>query len=427
MQPPGPNSALAAWLDYQTRTHPKSIELGLERVGSVYQRLGAPRPGKKVIVVAGTNGKGSTVAFIESIALQHGVSVGCYTSPHLLRYEERLRVGGALLDAADWVAAFEVVSAARGDTPLTYFEWGTLAALWLLQRIAPDLAVLEVGLGGRLDAVNVVDADVAVITAVDLDHTALLGPDRESIGREKAGVLRARGKAVLAEPEPPASVVDAAQSLGCSVRALGLHYHMLRRPDGSWQWSDRHHTFELPTPGLASPCQWMNLAGAVQAFACLFPVDPAKLSTAVRAVRLPGRMQCIERTQTWMLDVAHNPHAIAPLRSWIEEHGGGRTLHAVFAALADKDVAGMLRPLIDHVAHWHLAGLVADGVRGRSAEELMQESGDLLQGRPVSLHRDVAAAVSSVHAAAGTGDLVLVFGSFYTVAAALQTLEGTAD
>lgn len=423
MQPPGPNSALADWLAYQTRTHAKDVDLGLDRVGAVYRRMGTPRPGSKVIVVAGTNGKGSTVAFVEAMSLQHGVSVGCYTSPHLLRYEERVRVGGALLDASDWVTAFEAVSAAREDTPLTYFEWGTLAAFWLLQRAAPELAVLEVGLGGRLDAVNLVDADVAVITAIDLDHTALLGPDRESIGREKAGVMR-RGRAVVfSEPEPPASVTDTAQSLGCVVHALGLHFHMVRRPDGDWQWSDRHAEYVLPAPGLAAPCQWMNLAGALQAYRCLFPVDPLKLAEAVRAVRLAGRMQRFRDGPEWILDVAHNPQAVEPLRTWIEANAAGRAVHAVFAALADKDVAGMVRPLAELVGDWYLAGLHADGLRGSTAQSLAEATAEVLDGRVVSCHDDVRSAITAVRASAQTDDLILVFGSFYTVADALQVLE----
>src|SRR6476620_4643558 len=255
--------ALADWLAYIERPHPKSIELGLDRVREVPVRMRLARPPRQVVTVAGTNGKGSTVAFLESIARAAGWKVGAYTSPHLLAYNERVRIDGA--DAADdaLVAAFDAVEAARGDTPLTYFEYGTLAALWLFQRNDLDLAVLEVGLGGRLDAVNLVDADVAVITTVDLDHQDWLGNDREAIGGEKAGIARAGRPLVLGEDDPPSSVLGRAYAIGASAIRAGCDFFFSPMEAGHWQWREIGADLELPLPRMAAPSQLRNAATAI--------------------------------------------------------------------------------------------------------------------------------------------------------------------
>ena len=260
---------LAEWLDYIERQHPKSIDMGLDRVREVAQRMGLQRPAKKVITVAGTNGKGSTVAFIESIARAAGWKVGAYTSPHLLAYNERVRIDGADATDAGLVAGFEAVEAARGDTPLTYFEYGTLCALWLFQRSKLDLAVLEVGLGGRLDAVNIVDADVAVVTTVDIDHQDWLGNEREAIGFEKAGIARAWKPLVLGEDDPPSSVLGHAYAIGASAIRANCDFFFERSDAGHWRWREVGYSVELPTPTLAAPAQLRNAATAIAALRAL--------------------------------------------------------------------------------------------------------------------------------------------------------------
>ena len=290
---------LAEWLAYQERVHPRSIALGLERVRSVWLRMGAPAPARRVITVGGTNGKGSTVALIEAMAQAAGLRAGAFTSPHLLAYNERVRIDGHDADDAALVASFERIEAARGDTPLTYFEYGTLAALDLFARAALDLAVLEVGLGGRLDAVNIVDADVAVITTVDLDHMDWLGPDRDSIGREKAGIARAGRSAIVGESDPPQGLLDALAATGARVERAGLDYTVERHADG-WCWRHRDGTaMELPAPALVAPVQYANAAAAVAALHALWigggPLAPQDAYAAVcrglRQAHVAARLQ----------------------------------------------------------------------------------------------------------------------------------------
>ncbi|KGO97578.1 bifunctional folylpolyglutamate synthase/dihydrofolate synthase, partial [Novilysobacter defluvii] len=264
---------LAEWLEYIERQHLKSIDMGLERVREVAARMGLARPAERVVTVGGTNGKGSTVAFLEAIAREAGWRVGCYTSPHLLAYNERVRIDGHQAGDQELVGAFEAVEAARGDTALTYFEYGTLAALWLFERAGLDLAVLEVGLGGRLDATNLVDADVAVITTVDLDHQDWLGSDREAIGREKAGIARAWRPLVLGDDDPPSSVLGHAYAIGASAVRIGCDFFFDAAPGdaapGHWRWREVGYEVDLPRPGLEAPTQLRNAAVAIAALRAL--------------------------------------------------------------------------------------------------------------------------------------------------------------
>ncbi|HEY9142794.1 MAG TPA: Mur ligase family protein, partial [Arenimonas sp.] len=268
---------LEQWLDYQQQVHPRSIDMGLERVGEVARRLGLGRPARRVVTVGGTNGKGSTVAFIEAIARAAGLKVGAYTSPHLLRYNERVRIDGADAGDAALVAAFERIEAARGDTPLTYFEFGTLAALLLFEAAGLDLAILEVGLGGRLDATNIVDPDCAVITTVDLDHQDYLGDSRESIGFEKAGILRAGKPCVLAEKDPPSSVLRHAYAIG-AFAIRGFSDYLVDDLDTGWRWREPGYEIDLPDPAMPAPAQRGNAAAAIAALRALdLPVPDAAL------------------------------------------------------------------------------------------------------------------------------------------------------
>ena len=417
---------LSQWLEYIQRQHPESIELGLDRVREVATRLGLGRPAAQVITVAGTNGKGSTVAFIEAIAGAGGWKVGAYTSPHLLRYNERVRIEAEEVADDALVAAFAVVEAARVDTPLTYFEFGTLAALWLFQRASLDLVVLEVGLGGRLDAVNLVDADVAVVTTVDIDHTGWLGSDRESIGREKAGIARAWKPLVLGEVDPPSSVLRHAYAIGANAIRLGSDFFHEPVDAAHWRWREVGAELRLPAPRLAAPPQRANASTAIAALRALPRALPeAAFAQGVATATLPGRLQCLQRDGVEIvLDVAHNPQAARELAAWLRRRPPAPTV-AVFAALADKDAAAMVQALDGQVGHWYLAGLEQAG-RGQDVEHLVARLDGTVAGVATGVSSGdarVADALARAIAAASPAGRVLVFGSFHTVAEALQALR----
>ena len=462
---------LAEWLDYIEQQHPQSIELGLDRVREVATRLHLEKPAKHVVIVGGTNGKGSTVAFIEAIARAAGLKVGAYTSPHLLRYNERVRIDGREAGDAELVAAFEAVEAARllltsppgrgrreapgegkplqisemvatdksfphppsghllpegegNSIPLTYFEFGTLAALHLFQQSGLDLAVLEVGLGGRLDAVNLVDADVAVITTVDIDHVDWLGNDRESIGFEKAGIARAWKPLVLGEIDSPSSVLRHAYAIGANAIRLGSDFFHDAVDESHWRWRDAGFEIELPNPALAAPVQRANAATAIAALRALeIELPDSALATGVAAATLPGRLQRFDAAGTPVIvDVGHNPQAACELAAWLRgEPASGRTL-AVFAALADKDVEGIVAALENVVSQWFLAGLASVAGRGQSVDEFATRLASTAAAAG-SRHASVSAALDAAQAQAKAGDRILVFGSFHTVAEAMAALH----
>jgi len=409
--------SLEQWLDYQQSVHPKAIDLGLERVGEAARRLGIGRPARRVATVGGTNGKGSTVAFIEAIARAAGLRVGAFTSPHLLRYNERVRIDGVDAPDADLVAAFERIETARGDIPLTYFEFGTLAALMLFEAAGLDLAVLEVGLGGRLDATNLVDPDVAVITTVDLDHQDYLGDDRESIGAEKAGILRAGKPCVLAEKDPPSSVLRRAYALG-AFAIRGHSDYLIDDLDAGWRWREPGYQIDLPDPGLAAPAQRDNAAAAIAALRALDLVIPdAAIRRGVAGARAPGRLQRLPGAPERVLDVAHNPQGARQLGAWLAAHP--RRTVAVFSALADKDLAGIVAPVAPYLAAWHLGPITDAGPRGLAVDELARRLADELPMDILYPHRSLREALDAAIRNAGPEGRVLVFGSFHTVAEAL--------
>ena len=415
---------LGEWLDYIEQQHPESIELGLERVREVAARQGLDKPASRVITVGGTNGKGSTVAFIEAIARAAEMKVGSYTSPHLLRYNERVRIDGRDASDAELVAAFESVEAARADTPLTYFEFGTLAALWLFQQADLDLAVLEVGLGGRLDAVNLVDPDVAVITTVDIDHVDWLGNDRESIGFEKAGIARAWKPLVLGEIDSPSSVLRHAYAIGANAIRLGSDFFHEPVDATHWRWRDPGFEVELPIPALAAPVQRANAATAIAALRALdIGLPDTALTEGVAAAMLPGRLQRFKVAGIPVIvDVGHNPQAARELAAWLQaEPVAGRTL-AVFAALADKDVEGIVDALKGVISQWLLAGLESVAGRGQPVAGFAARLADTAAAEG-SRHASVSLALEAALTEARAGDRILVFGSFHTVAEALAILH----
>ena len=430
---------LPEWLEYIERQHPKSIDMGLDRVREVAARMRLKKPAKQVITVGGTNGKGSTVAFIEAIARAAGWKVGAYTSPHLLAYNERVRIDGADARDGDLVAVFEAVEAARGDTLLTYFEYGTLAALWLFERSRLDLAILEVGLGGRLDATNLIDPDVAVITTVDVDHQDWLGNDRETIGFEKAGIARAWKPLVLGEDDPPASVLRHAYAIGASAIRAGCdfffdsavaHGNRFSPTDAvlpgadQWTWRELGKSLDLPLPRLVAPAQLRNAATAIAALRALGKKLPAEaIAQGVASAHIPGRLQRFERDGVEVVvDVAHNPQAARELAAWLATSPAPGRTTAVFAALGDKDIAGVVEALADRIDTWHLAGLADSGPRGLAIDAFVERLAGTSAASGTG-HADVASALETAAQRSAPGDRVLVFGSFHTAAAALEWLR----
>jgi dihydrofolate synthase / folylpolyglutamate synthase len=415
---------LADWLHYIEQQHPQSIELGLDRVREAASRMRLDKPARHVITVGGTNGKGSTVAFIESIAREAGWRVGTYTSPHLLRYNERVRIDGHEAADESLAEAFAAVETARGAIPLTYFEFGTLAALWLFQRAELDLAVLEIGLGGRLDAVNIVDPDVAVITTVDIDHTDWLGEDREKIGYEKAGIARPWKPLVLGEIDSPSSVLRHAYAIGANAIRSGSDFFHEPIDQDHWRWREVGAELTLPNPVLEAPVQRANAASAIAALRALDAVIPeSAFAAGVAAASLPGRLQRFHHAGVEVVvDVGHNPQAARELNAWLQARPSEGETRAVFAALSDKDVAGVVAALEESIRHWYLAGLEGAGARGQDVNALAAcLSATAAAGG--ERHVDVRQAMNAAIGGSRPGDRVLVFGSFHTVAEALVLLH----
>lgn len=413
---------LEEWLAHCERLHPKTIDLGLERVQAVAQRMGL-RFACPVITVAGTNGKGSTCAMLEAIALQAGWRTGVYTSPHLVHFEERCRIAGEIVQAAALVPQFERVEAAREGATLTYFEFTTLAILGLMADSGLDVAILEVGLGGRLDAVNAIDPDCSIITSIDLDHMEFLGPDRESIGREKAGILREGRPAIVSDPIPPHSILQYAAAIGADLWLLGRDFNFSGDKQ-QWAWAGRGRRY----PGLAYPAlrganQLLNASGVLAAFEALrqrLPVTAQAIRNGLAMVELPGRFQILPGEPTLVLDVAHNPHSVAALTANLDAMGFYPTTHAVFGAMGDKDLAPMLAKIGPLVDRWYFTDLPTP--RAASAQALL-EKWQALPGRrevPVSTHASPEEALRAAAATAEPTDRILVFGSFYTVGGVLK-------
>jgi dihydrofolate synthase/folylpolyglutamate synthase len=416
---------LADWLEFIGRQHPDAIALGLERVREVMGRLGA-RIACPVITVAGTNGKGSVCAYLESILQASGRRTGLYTSPHLLRYNERVRVAGREARDAQLCQAFAAVEAARAGVPLTYFEFGTLAALWQFAREELDALVLEVGLGGRLDAVNVLDADCAVLTSVGLDHTDLLGDTREAIGREKAGIFRRGRPAVIADPDPPSTVESEAGRCGAVLVRIG-HEFGYREHAGQWDyWGPAGKRLALAHPALRGARQLRNAAAALaalDAFEGRLPVSMQDVRRGLAEVVLPGRFQVLPGRPQVILDVAHNPESAQVLAQNLEAAGFAAGTIAVFGMLRDKDIAGVVRFVAPRVTRWHLASL--GGPRGTSAGELARILGAAGVDTPRTEHGSAAAAFAAARSEAGENDKIIVFGSFLTVAEVMQMLAAS--
>lgn len=421
---------LDAWLAYCERLHPQNIALGLDRVREVAQRMGLQFD-CPVITVAGTNGKGSTCAMLEAVALQSGYRPGVYTSPHLVHFEERCRVGGEIVKAEELIPHFEAVEQARvkdgKEVALTYFEFTTLVILRLMSLSRLDVAILEVGLGGRLDATNIIDADCAIITSIDLDHMELLGPDRESIGREKAGIMRAGRPVIVSDPVPPQSVIDHALEIGADLWRFGKDFHY----DGDkqqWGWAGRGRRYAgLAYPALRGANQLMNASGVLAAYEAIrgkLPVTAQAVRTGLSMVELPGRFQIVPGQPTLVLDVAHNPHSVAALTANLDAMGYFPTTHAVFGAMADKDWEPMLTKVGPLVDRWYFTDLPTP--RADSAENLkaklqqLQAQGVIRKDVSMQTFANPQQALDAAVAASEAADRIVVFGSFFTVGGVLQ-------
>ena len=432
---------LAEWLTYQQQIHTRGIDMGLERVREAWQRMGAPRPAPVVITVGGTNGKGSTVAFLEAMLRAGGMRVGAYTSPHILRYNERVRVDGAEADDAALVDTFERIEIARGDTTLTYFEFGTLAAFEVFARANLDVALLEVGLGGRLDAVNIIDADCAVVVTVDLDHMEYLGPDRDAIGREKAGIFRAGKPAIVGETNPSQSLLEHARSIGARVEVLGRDFgwepqidalRWWHRDPGQSRYVASEEAFDTQTllTGelvLEGAFQYHNAATAIAALRALgdrLRWDAGALEKEryfkQSAPLLPGRLQHLGNNPDLVVDVGHNPQAARELARWLDRHPVRGETRAVFGALADKDIEGVVAALGARIGRWYLGGLDGESPRGETVTGLAARVRARLPEAICAPYPDIPAALVAACAEASPDDRILAFGSFHVVAPVLR-------
>lgn len=410
---------LSDWLSWLESLSPREIDLGLERVRIVLRRLALPRP-RRVIHVAGTNGKGSTVAMLGQLYAGRNDIVACYTSPHVVCYNERMRVQGRLLSDEQIVASLRCVESVRGDVRLTYFEFGTLAALVAFASLDASVWVLEIGLGGRLDAVNSIDPDGAVITNISLDHCDWLGPDTESIAREKAGVMRSGIPVVYAAPEPPAAIVNAADALGARLYMLGRDYQVRCTKEG-WSYSgDRHRFKNLRLPSLRGGFQVHNAAGALTLFMTLEGIpDADEIDNAMGSLQLMGRMQRIDTTRAWLLDVAHNPRAAEVLAEALHEDYPDRRLIFVIGVLADKDMSGILQPLLPLADAWvAVAPRSSRALAARRLASCVAESSH----RPCRIAGSIAEGLAIAEDISTADDLLVVTGSFFTVGPAIEAL-----
>ena len=417
-----PPNTLAEWLDYIGHQHSAQIVMGLDRVAAVWQRMGAPRAPLN-IVVGGTNGKGSTCAMLESMLHAAGYKTGFYSSPHLIRYNERVRIGKREIDDATLIDSFAAIEAARvGDNaplPLTYFEFATLSALWIFAREKLDVAILEVGLGGRLDAVNIIDADVSIVVSVDLDHQSYLGDTREKIGFEKAHIYRAGRAAIFGDVDPPPSLLDYANNIGANLRLLNRDFRF-QKQDLQWQFHGRSSVrHALPYPALRGNYQLKNASAALAALEVLqdqLPVSQGAVKRGLLEVEWPGRMQVLPGRPAVVLDVAHNPHAARALADALGSMGFFQNTYAVFGMLKDKVIDTVIELVKHRIDFWFIAGLEnVAGVRGANVELLAEKlTAHGLQDK-FSRHASMTSAYAAARERAGQNDRILVFGSFSTV------------
>ena len=427
-EPSSIQRSLPQWLDAIAALHPSTIDMGLERLQVVAQRIpGELRMACPVITVAGTNGKGSTCAMLEAVLMQSGYKTGVYTSPHLVHFEERCRLLGEHVTPTQLCEAFEVVERARTQgsaVSLTYFEFTTLAILWLLQQARLDVVILEVGLGGRLDAVNLIDTDCAIITSVDIDHAEFLGTTREAIGFEKAGIMRAGKPVIVSDPVPPQSVVDHAKAIGADAWLVGTDFNVSGDKQ-QWGWAGRGRRYSgLAYPALRGANQLLNAAGVLAALEALrpqLPVTAQSIRAGLSLVELPGRFQIVPGEPALVLDVAHNPHAAATLTANLDAMGFYPGTHAVFGCMADKDVAQLLATVGPLVDHWYFTDLPLPRAMGAEQLKALAMATPQTQKASAACFASPQDALDEAVAKAASTDRIVVFGSFFTVGGVLHS------
>ena len=406
------------WLSYIEALHPKAIAMGLERVREVALRLDL-EPNFPIITVAGTNGKGSTCAMLNAIYIQASYQVGCYTSPHLIDYNERVRVNNKNISDADLCKAFAAVENARNEVALTYFEMGTLAAMWHFCQSSLDIVILEVGLGGRLDAVNVFEPTCAIVTSIDLDHTEYLGDTREKIALEKAGIYRQNKLAICGDTNPPQTLIDYAHKIGADLQLINRDFKRIINA-GTWQYYDDSFSMELPKLAMTGDFQLNNAAcaiRAVQSLQKLLQVSQACIKQALQNVQSMGRFYQIHFNPTIIVDVAHNPHAAMSLAHNLAHTPCTGNTHGVFAMLADKDIAGVVRAVLPQIHSWHVASI--SNTRGAKVDALVSILSKSIQKKDIHTYTDVTSSLYGACKMVGNNDRIIVFGSFYTVADAI--------
>ena len=417
-------NTLQEWLSWQEELHFTAIELGLDRCTVVAENMGLLNPDFTVISVAGTNGKGSSVTMIDSILGNSGYKTGSYTSPHLTRYNERIKLDGVEVTDEILCESFSRIDHARGDISLTYFEFGTLAALDIFHHADIDVALLEVGLGGRLDAVNCIDADVALITSIDLDHMQWLGMDRESIAREKAGIFRKNKPAVCSDPHPPETVLGYAEEIGATLYIPGRDFnYQLFDDHWSWQWNSVVCE-NLPRPGQYNSCQIQNAAGVLMVLSTLksiLPVDAGAIEKGLKNFSLTGRFQMLTEGRQTILDVAHNPQAARTLVHNLKQFPNSGKTHVIIGMLKDKDQTGVLTELVEIADYWHTVTISSS--RGSDSKTLKKELLELGVTAPISENDTVEGAFLKLENKAGMHDRIVVTGSFLSVGDAMKHLE----
>ena len=416
--------SLQGWLDWQESLHPRKIDLGLERAMQVYHALNLKNEKPLTITVAGTNGKGSCIAFLEAIYRAQGYRVGAYTSPHILQYNERISVDGVPVADSQICAAFERIETVRGDTSLSYFEFGTLAALDIFWHSRLDVQLLEVGLGGRLDAVNIIDTDAAVVTSICIDHCDWLGETREAIGSEKAGIFRSGVPAVIGDPDPPESLLQSANRIKANVFCYGKDFKYNKHAQ-SWDWvADNNILSKLPLPALKGEHQLLNASAVLQTITTiqrLLPVNESAIRKGLQSVNLSGRYQFIDGYIPVLLDVGHNPQAVRALEKYLQHSYPGRKIHAVFSMMKDKDIKGVVEIMKPLVHDWFITPML----NSRSADEQMIRAA--FEFNKVDNVSFGFSSFKETYRAAQTesaqGDLILVFGSFFLVSKFLAGLN----
>ncbi|KAF3981032.1 MAG: bifunctional tetrahydrofolate synthase/dihydrofolate synthase [Methylococcales symbiont of Hymedesmia sp. n. MRB-2018] len=418
--------SLKDWLSWQEGFHPRSIDLGLERATHVFNALQGDALKPPTIIVAGTNGKGSCIAFLEEIYRAQGYRVGSYTSPHILRYNERIRIDGQSVSDTEICDAFERIDAVRDEVSLSYFEFGTLAALDVFSHSNLDLQILEVGLGGRLDAVNIIDSDVSLITSVCIDHIDWLGETREAIAYEKAGIFRTDVPAIIGDMDPPCSLLNCANEVNTPLFCINQEFSYQVNENGCWDWSGclknkslQYHFF--PAPALKGKHQYGNAATVIMAITqmqSLMPVSEDSIRKGLKTVQLKGRFQLIEDDVPILLDVAHNPQAVTALFNYINDAFSGKNIHAVFSMMKDKDIVAVIDIIKPVISHWYFASL---SISRAVSESVIQQCFTQCGIKNVTLDgNDTAAAYNAAKTNAKLGDLILVFGSFFLVSEFLE-------